>query len=331
MPVSKTSYETTFGSIFPSHKLEAALKEALVSSSLSTQNMGVSPFKEAHLVFVAGLEPSESQIPSFNHPYLIENFKGRSYLVADVRPFKNSSANYLDGKTFEQSVKNKTEYMLTKNRAILELRWIAGDQSSLRSKFSFAGNVFAAWISQSVSKVYGLDFNDQRVLMAIALYYYHTLFSNQAKLEEKALDIAVIHTIKATRLSEKEVMEVFTEMPEIHSVNDLCEAVKAILKNIRLQDFNLTMLLSVINNTWYGNNARDMISIAIEHPPTWIAIVFAAMTEKTYKSCQIYRLIESQARSGNVSEFKLNYLDEIQSQSQGFATESIDDVVFRDF
>jgi len=330
MPIFKTSYKTTAGSIFPSNKLETALKEALVMTSLRDQNFGISPIEEMHLVFVAGLEAGESHVPAFVHPYLIENFKGQSYLVADVRAYKNHAAQYITAKTFEESVKNKTEYMLTKNRSVLELKWVVGKQSTLRSKFSFAGNVFAAWISQAVSKVYGLDFQDQRVIMAIAMYYYHTLFTDQKKLEEKALDIAVIHTINATKLSEREIMEIFVQMPEVDGVESLCQAIKDIVKNIRLQDFNLTMLVTVVQNTWYGNNARDMIMVALEHPPTWIAIVFAAMTEKTYKSCQIYRLIETQSRSGNVNEFKLNYLDEIQSVT--YVTESAsNEIEFREF
>lgn len=330
MPFNKTSYDTIAGSILPSHRLEAALKEALVSTGLPNQNFGISPVEGISLVFVAGLEAGESHVPAFVHPYLIENFKGKSYLIADVRAYKNHAAQFISAETFEASVKNKPEYMLTKNRAVLELKWVAGMQSALRSKFSFAGNVFAAWISQSVSKVYGLDFYDQRVIMAIAMYYYHTLFTDKAKLEEKALDIAVIHTIKATKLSEREIMDIFNAMPDVTGLDSLCVAIRDIVKNVRLADFNQTMLVTLVQNTWYGNNARDIIAVALEHPPTWIAVVFAALTEKTYKSCQLYRLIEAQARGGNVSEFKLNYMDEILSTT--VVTESAEnEIEFREF
>lgn len=313
MPVFKTSFDTSAGSILPSRKLDAALKEALISSDLKKQSFGISSIDDTSLVFVAGLDSAENAIPSFIHPYLIENFKGQNYLFADVRAFKNHASQYISAETFEASVKNRTEYMLAKNRAVLELKWVTGQQSVLRSRFTFAANVFASWISQSVSKVYSLDFQDQREIMAIAMYYYHSLFTNQKRLEEKALDIAVIHTIKATKLAEREIMDIFNEMPDIESVDSLCDAIRGIIKNVRVRDFNVMMLMTVVQSTWYGNNARDMIAVALEHPPTWIAIVYAALTEKTYRSCQIYRLIEIQSKSANVGEFKLNYLDEIKT------------------
>lgn len=330
MPVAKTSYETTIGSVFPSKKLENSLKEALVSTNLSQQNFGVSPIEENHLVFVAGLDSGESHIPAFIHPYLIENYKGQSYLIADIRAFKNSSEAYLSQASFEKSVRNKTEYVLTKNRAILDLKWVSGEYTKLRSKFSFAGSVFAAWISQSVSKAYGLDFQDQRVIMAIAMYYYHTLFTADKVLQDKLLEIAVIHTIKATKLSSKEVDEIFAQMTEINDVNDLCGSIKKIVNNVRLQDFSLAMLLTLVQSTWYGNSARELISVALEHPPTWIAIVFAALTERTYKTSSLYRLIETTAKNSNVNEFKLNYLDEVEHAA--VALESIEEeIVFKDF
>lgn len=330
MPIFETSYETTAGLIFPSHKLEAALKEAMVTTNLSSQTFGVSPCEETHLVFVAGLEAGESHIPAFAHPYLIENFKSKRYLVADIRDFKNNAAPYMSMDTFEDSVKNRTEYMLVKNRAILDLKWVSGKQPTLRSKFSFAGNIFAAWISQAVSKVYNLDFQDQRTIMAIALYYYHTLFTEQKRLEEKSLEIAVIHTIKATKMPEREIMDIFNEMPEVDSIDSLCQGIREIVKNVRLQDFNTTLLVSMVKNSWYGANASMMLAVALEHPPTWIAIVFAALTEKTYKSSALYRLIEAQARFGSVSEFKLNYMDEIQSLA--LVRESVDnEIEFREF
>lgn len=330
MPLFKTSYNTTAGSIFPNQKLHQALKEAFVMTDLTKQNFGVLPIEDKHLVFVAGIIPGETSIPAFIHPYLIDNFKGQSYLVADVRAFRNNAIQFISAETFEGTVKNKTEYMLSKNRAVLELKWVAEKQSTLRSKFSFAANVFAAWVSQSVSKVYSLDFQDQRVIMAIAMYYYHTLFVPHKKLEEKLFDIAVIHTIKATKLTAREIVEIFEKMPEINGVNDLCTAISNIIQNVRLRDFNLAMLVTIVQNTWYGNNARDMIIVALEHPPTWIAIVFAALTEKTYRSSQIYRLIESQSRSNNVAEFKLNYLDEIQSLT--YAVESVEEEIeFKEF
>lgn len=329
MPVAKTSYKTSMGLTLPLNGLEHAIKRALASTSLKNANFGVSPINEIHAIFVTGAESAESEIPAFFHPYLIENYQGASYLVTDVRAFRQGKGDAWDAAAFEANVKNKTEYHLVKTRAAVELMWVAGERDQFRRQFGFAARVFAAWISQSVAKTFGLDIHEQYRVMAAAMYYYHCLFTMDNKLDSDAQEIAVVHTIKATRLPEKEVKEIFEAMPEIFDCRDLCKAIAGSIQNIRLETFNLPLLLNLVTNTWYGLNAKDMIAVALEYPPVWTTIVFTAMTEKTYKSSPIARLVESQDRSGAANEFKLNFADKLDSVVM--AAESIGPITIRDF
>jgi hypothetical protein len=329
----KSSYETTVCRTFSQpnqSKLQQALKEALIGSPLAQRTFGVLPIGDASAVFVSGLDPEDNTIPPFVHPYLIENFKGKNYLISDIRPFKGTLSLYPDEGEFEKTVRNASEYALVKNRAALELFWVAGERAKIRSQLSFAGSVFGSWIAQSVTKVFALDFHDQLRVTALSIYYFHLLFDDGSVLKDRALEVAAIHTINVTKLEAAEVYALFESMPEIQDANDFCEAIKVKLENVRLAEFNLAMLLTLIRNTWYGNNAKDVIATALEYPPAWIAIVYAAMTEKTYKNSPVYKLIEIQAkRSRNVEEFRLNY--------EGFlrrvmALETIDQsLVFKDF
>lgn len=326
----KSSYNTSVCQAFPHTKVEQALKQALVSGYLHEMNFGISGIGKCKAVFVSGINPDENTIPSFIHPYLIGDFKGTAYLVTDIRAFKATTQLYPNWKDFEQAVRNKSEYALVKNRAALELRWINGETTKIRSQLAFAGSVFGSWIAQSLSKVYALDLHDQLRVTAIAMYYYHTLFTDNKKLDDQELEIAVIHTIKATKLPATEVYQIFNKIGELTSAMDLCVAIQQGLENVRLRDLNLAMLLTVLKNSWYGNNAKEIIATAIEYPPAWISIVYAAMTEKTYRNSPVYRLVEIQAkRSTNVDEFKTNYedlLDEI------LVVESIEHAIeFRDF
>lgn len=328
MTVVKTGYKTTVGMMSPTRNLDEAIKKALITTNLAERNFGVRSLNNIHPIFVSGIDSEESHIPAFIHPYLIENFKGNNYLVTDIRSFKNSANTYESEHEFEENVRNKAEYALCKNRAVLELQWLAGQQSQIRKNFSFAVNVFSAWISQAISKSYGLDIHDQYRIMAVAIYYYNTLFVQENVLDSETLEIAVIHTIKATKLPEKEIREIFNSVPKLNDANDLPLAIEQVVQNIRLKNFNLAILLTLIANTWYGNNAKDLIAVSLEYPPVWISIVFAAMTERSYKSSQIYRIIEAQSRSGNVAEFKLNFVDNLDHV---MVAESLTEIEFREF
>ena len=330
MPYFKTSYDTTVGKIFNLSKLEFSLKEALVSGSLPSRNLGVEQIDQKKAVFVLGGSTDEMNIPAFIHPYLIENFKGQDYLITDLRLFRTRSDEYMSDREFEASIKNKTEYNLVKSRAALNLLWLSPEINKLRSRFVFAGSVFASWLSQAIARAYALDFQDQLRITAVGIYYYLSLFSEAKRLEGDALELAVIHTIKATKFPAVEVYKLFEQIEEIKGIEDYCNEVKKAIENVRLKDFNLAMLLTLIRNSWYGTNAKDLISVSLEHPPTWINIVFATITERTYKSSSLYKVIEAASRRSNADEFKLNYADLIQDTIA--ALESVDnELKIRDF
>ena len=330
MPFNRTSYDTTVGKIDDMRKVELALKEALITGALCNRRLGVDEIHQKRAVFVIG-DSSESAIPPFVHPYLIQNFKNQDYLITDVRGFRGNDKMIYTERDFELGVRNTTEYALVKSRAALNALWLGPDVSRIRARFSFAGSVFAAWLSQSISKAYALDFSDQMQLMAVSIYYYHTLFQAGTRLTDQALEIAVVHTIKATKLPAAEVYSLFEKLGDMSSIADYCTELKKVIESVRLHDFSLAMLLTLIRNSWYGTNAKEMLSVALEHPPTWIAIVYATLTERTYKASALYKLVEMQGKRGNSDEFKMNYQELIKNSIS--ATEGVDndEIVIRPF
>lgn len=330
MPFFATAYDTTAGKIAVQGKLDHALREDLIAGGLSNHCFGVQPVDERRAVFVTGCDAVEMQIPPFSHPYLIRNFKGQDYLATDVRLFRASTDTYQSDRDFEASVRNKAEYGLVKCRAVLSLLWLGSNPGQLRSRFAFAGTVFAAWLSQAIAKAYALDFQDQMRINAVGIYYYHSLFTTAHRLEGDALETAVVHTIAATKIPAAEVYKLFESIEEIKDIDDYCQEVQKAVSNVRLKTFNLVMLLTLVRNTWYGTNAKEMISVALEHPPTWIGIVYTALTERSYKSSQLYKLIEATNRRGAADEFRLNFVALFKDQV--VALESAEpELVFKDF
>lgn len=329
MPLFKTSYDTTVGKIFDMKKLDLSLKEALITGSLGYRRLGVEKIDQCAAVFVIG-GPDENNIPPFIHPYLIQNYKGQNYLISDLRLFRPNSREFLTDREFELNVRNKTEYGLAKSRAVLNLLWLSDSVSSLRTRFSFAGSVFATWLSQAIARAYALDFQEQMKVTAVGMYYYYSLFTTETRLTDSALETAVIHTIKTTKIPASEVYSLFEGLGEIKGIEDYCNEVKKVVENIRLRDFNLAMLLTLVRNTWYGTNSKDLISVALEHPPTWISIVYATATERSYKSSMLYKIVELQAKRGNGDEFLMNYKSLMKETVVSFE-DADNEIVFKDF
>lgn len=314
--ISKSSYSTTFGNIFPTQKHETAIKEALIAGSLNQRKMGVAEVDGVRSVFVTGLDSAEDKIPPFIHPIHIKGFKGYDYVVSDIRAFRSNKSPWQSDREFENAIRNKSDYAIIKTRSILEAMWEAGKQSEIRPQFKFAGNVYAAWLAQAIARVYALDFHDQYRIMIIAVYFYHTRFVDQPRLEGQLLDIACNHCIKmANGVSAAEIYTIFEKLPDMNNADDFCTAIRESLENIRLNDFNLGVLLGGIRNSFFGDNAKDLLNVSLEYPPVWISIVSSVLMEKSFKRSPLYTTIEQQGKRGGIDEFKSNYLSLIRQRT----------------
>ena len=323
MSIFTDGYQTTVGSVFVTKQIETAIKESIIKDGLDLVNLNVENDGEFVPIFITGALPSEAEIPLFTHPITILNLRNKKYLCTDLRMFIRKDVR-LD--QLEANIKNYTEFNFVKSRAILNLLWLNGGISNIKNSLSFAGMVFSAWLSENISKTYALDFKDQTTLAILTSFYYQTLFSNKTEFDEDDKQKMAIHTIKTTKAPAEFVFSIFDKIGPMNGIEDYCKNVVDVLENVRLKSFNLAMLLTIIRNSWYGTNAKEVISIAIEHPPTWAAIVYTALNEKTYRTSMVYRTAEKFAKRGGADEFLNNYVTLVK-QCQ-IAKEEI---VIRDF
>ena len=325
MSMFTDGYQTTVGSMFVTKNIETAIKESIIKDGLDNVNLGVSNNGKVKPIFITGSYNSESEIPLFTHPITIFNFRGNDYLCTDLRLFvkKDSPVHEI-----EKNIKNRTEYNLAKSRAVLNLIWLNEGTSGMRIALSFAGSVFSTWLSEAISRTFALDFKDQTTISVITDFYYQTLFSDDKVFDEDFKQKAAIHTIKATNSTSALVFEIFDQIEVMSSIEDYCEYVKKITENVRLKDFNLAVLLTIVKNSWYGANAKEMLSVALEHPPTWNAIVYTALTEKTYRTSNIYKIAERLGKRGVSDEYLKHYVAMV-TEHVSIANEEA--IVFRDY
>lgn len=305
MTIYKDCYETTVGSVLDTKRIVTAIKESMIKDSLGHVSLNVRNEGGFKPVFVTGSTSSESDIPLFTHPITILNFQHNHFICSDLRLFVRKDTP-LD--MIEEFVKNRTEMNFVKSRTIVSLHWAAGGALKLRNNLQFAGVVYAAWLSESISKTYSLDFKDQTLISILSSMFYQSLFTEHSSFDEETRQKMAVHTIKATNAPSQLVFEVFDKVQKLSGIEDYCQAVSLVSENVRLRDFNLAMLLTIVKNSWYGLNAKEIISVALEHPPTWTAIVYTALSERTYKTSLIYRVAERFGKRGAADEFMKNYI-----------------------
>lgn len=312
MPIFSDSYQTSLGSAFVTKEIVTAIKESIIKDNINKVTLNVTTNGKFKPLFITGIFDSENQIPLFTHPITIFNSHNENYLATDMRLFirKDTTLDKL-----EDGIKNLTEYNFTKSRAILSLLWLNDGINSIKTNLSFSSLVFSSWISETISKAFALDFKDQASLNVIAYYYHQLLFVDGYELTEDQKQLVVSKIIKNTKHPSDFVFKIVDRITPIKNIEDFCFNVVNILENVRLEKFNLVTLLTIVKNSWYGANAKEIISVALEHPPTFAAIVYTALSEKTFKNSTLYKIAERFGKRGASDEFTSNYISLVRSIS----------------
>ena len=319
MTIFVTSYQTSAGMLINNTRaLENSLKEYLIKVDYKANQLNLDSEDNFVPSFITGLDDNEKDIPLFTHPITVSNVKGKNYVFTDLRMFVDKTGK----------VKNLTEYNFAKSRAILDFIWQTGVTKPLKVNLPFATVVFSNWIAEAVSNVYSLDFNDKLTLTIMASYYYQSLFEKDSIFTDETKQAMAVHTIKATKAQTKRVYEIFDLMRPVTNIKDFCLQVPDVLQNVRITNFNFEALLNCIRNSWYGNNSKEIISVALENPPTWLAIVYTAIVDNTYKQSSISKLVARLNRGDAAGAFKSAYIKFI---SEYINSDNTNDNKFSDY
>lgn len=308
MSIFKTAYDTTIGSSENTKEICLKLKEAFITDMIYEKNLGYDLSPNYKLCFVDGSDTSEEYIPQIVHPLLFEHSTKSSnkFICTDIRMFVNP--RQFEAGSVIPAVKNYGEFNLAVDKAALQLMWLDGLISPLRDDLDFGGVVFANWLTDVIAKRFALDGRDQLMLTVVSFLYYQSLFINSAELTNEARETSYIKLTSALRIP-REIVEYVMSKDNLSflDVTDYCNTVRMVLENIRLKDFNLGVLVTLIGNSWFGVNANKTLAVAIEHPPTWLAVIGLASNYKGYKNTTIAKTIEKVNKRGGLQEFTSAY------------------------
>lgn len=293
MSVKKTAYDTTACQGFVMTKTVHALQEGAIHGWLS-------PVPGSRVLAVMGVGVSDAAIPAFAHPALFDDVNKQPQIAVDVRPY----GRYHDG---EFRVRNTTEYALCTARGRLNWIWVNEAPTLLRDISPMPLQVFATWIAEQVTRRFALDPAEQmKVSIYAGIWYLSNFLQDHGySFGEEERQRMAMTLSRALRIKIEDILRVFREdndgatvmpgegCPVIANTVHFCNLVSSI--SVRLQGLNAGVLYAILGATWYGTNSKEMVAVACEHPPTWIAILLAAVQERTFKNSGITKITE---RSG---------------------------------
>lgn len=292
MSVFKTAYDTTACKDYLMTKTGETIDRAQIDGQLKMVEGSKGIYE------VQGGSSVADAIPAFAHPMAFLNNENMIRVVTDMRHF---------GKWDQHQnlfhVRNAVDYKFNQLRAKLTYVFCAEPTSILRDISPVPMTVFAMWISEAISRRFALDPQEQMLLAVLSAVYYNSLFTDAEEFTERE-KMAMVNTISRNlKVAPDVVMENLEKIPVIKSVAHFCDFARELTQSVRLEDLNTGLLYAIVGSAFARNDWRETIAVALEHPPTWIALCMVAVTERTYKHTVVTKITERASLRNETATF----------------------------
>jgi hypothetical protein len=312
MPLNIDSYTTTAGTADDSRRIATAIKSAIISEDLDVRpesNLGVQSYGGFSPLFITGTYPEEMEIPLFAHPISILGIRGKNFICSDLRPFLKKDPS----KTIKDRVTDRINFDYALSRNILNLLWAGGRAGEFITGFGYAGRVYGAWISQLIR---GLGFNDLEAINAriTAMAYYYMQCKDNLVWDAEEKQNVVDWIYSGTQLDESHIRSIVDQLKPMLSYSHLIDALKITVGGVRAAKISVSTISMGFASTWFGYEKNKVVSVAVEHPPTFAALVYSSLASKAFKGCLLAQVIDKTGRRNDHDSFIAHYNDICKGQ-----------------
>lgn len=314
----KTAYDTT---ACQKHIIQPTINAILQHSAVTGNQFrfAVNPLTEDTIYSVKTVLNGPAVIPAFGHPLAIEqklfsdefgdqDDKPRYRVFVDVRNFTRISAtdDYDEGK--EVDIKSKMDYHFAVMRGFFQHVWLRYGARDLLNIGNYQIKIYSRWLSDILTKRFALPPDVQMTLVIISAYFYQCLFldDNITELDESMKLKFATQVASATYISAEDAMRVIDTLPVIRNLDELVNIIQSQSGTVRLEQFNVALLFTATSGSWFGPNNVEVTHVALEHPPTFIAMIISAANEKGYRNTSIGKLVDQYDGDDELKPFLLN-------------------------
>ena len=292
MPIRNTAYETTACNGFVVSKIAHAIEDALVAGNYHSTKNNAAVKEINHTA-------TTTPVPAFFHPMLVKAQPGYKdagderleknmkdmVVVVDVR-----SSGKFDESNYEFKVRNQYEYDFITLYGELNNFWVMDNARLLSSVSHLPVSLYARWMSENITRRFGLNPQDQLTIAILSAFFYLGQFTNEEAVDVRELQRLCGIISKSVYVNVQAIMDIIDNRPYIKNITEFCDVIKEVTGNVRLNDLNPGVLLSILGNSWYGTNAKELVAVAIEFPPAWVLLTYASYVDRSYKNTGIAKM-----------------------------------------
>lgn len=254
------------------------------------------------------ITPYAEKVPPFIQPLTGAEFGERVFdgVVIDGRSFTKKHPT-LPG---EIIINNTTQFAISLRIAQLTRFWQAypDNRLDLMRTGDLPAQVFIAWMSYAITSKLGLDEETSRVLQILtAIYYAHLYHDTEEATSARGKEKIVRVVNRWTRHPLELIQSTVDDAGYLDTLFDYVDAVKkAFAHNTRVSQVNVGLLVSSLNNSWFGFGAQETVAVAMEYPPIFLALVEAGLNSRAFKNTRLNQVAERFSRGSAGTDFLRN-------------------------
>ncbi|AEH03436.1 virion structural protein [Pseudomonas phage PhiPA3] len=189
-------------------------------------------------------------------------------------------------------------------RLALTNRLILGDEGFFSRLGDLPAKVFNRWVSGALITKYNLPPESQMALYVITAYYFYAMCVP----ELRDVNVDFRHRFapivaKATSVPIEFVMDIADVLGPLRNATDLVHEMSTNSRQDRTGDLKFADLFLLLSTSWFGVNARENVGVALEHLPTFTAMLYMAFAERSYRKTVITQRAETLARGNEDRQF----------------------------
>jgi len=302
-------YLTTYGSLLNIAKLEKALLMYINTADLNELEYEYVSEGDNRSIFITGYNDEEQELPVFEHPIVLTTLKGHVVTISDVRryvkPVKELPARLSD---IVKDV-NSLEFIVLRN--ILTKDFVNSDISKYSAVFKSATSGMGLWLSSMVNTAVLLDPVESFNIEIIASVYANTLLYNHTEVKANIDTIIarVIGSKHVYKFSKNDIKELASSyiVTDAGGLEELIINLQNVLPPEKAEFITIDSLIGVLGNIWYGPGGSETPIIALEHMPTWLALMNSSIINRSYQKSRIGMLLDKHKRVIDAKAFAKHF------------------------
>lgn len=297
----KQPYDTTPCRDYLIDRIVASIAKQIVMGG-SGQIQHIQHPKDNTPTGVCELIPGSAEIPPFAHPLLVNNLPAgySPFFVVDVRNF--TRLNQMN----EKVVSSKLDYDTAVIRGLLQGYWYENSPNDLLGLGTYQVTIFARWLSELLTKRLALTPEVQLRVSVISAYFYLCMFQEEKNADESVKLKMASMISKAIYTSADEVIKIIEPLKIHCCAQDYVDELINSSNSARFEKFNLALLYTIVGGSWFGSNARELVAVALEHPPTFITLVAQATNERGFHNTPLGKLAKTYDKGDAAKSFLYN-------------------------